>query len=275
MNRRLLFPLSRIRGLLLAVVFFSVPAMTGSSACAQLASAATLSNAPSPQPGDTGAVTISNIPMNILRDQAAIWTSPARVRKHDLTWLVPLATATGVALASDHHTMTEVVSHNAQFNHDNVDASNVMLSSLIAVPVVNFAYGEITGDEHSRETGILGGETLADAAILEQGIKLMAWRERPEVDNGKGRFWQSSAGLDSSFPSSHSLFAWSTAAMIAGEHPAPWSQFTVYTLATGVSLTRVLGQKHFPSDVLVGGSLGWLTGHYVYKVRHQWRRNRE
>jgi hypothetical protein len=38
-----------------------------------------------------------------------------------------------------------------------------------------------------------------------------------------------------------------------------------------VSLMRVLGQEHFPTDVLVGGAAGWLIGHYVFEkhgLRH-------
>jgi membrane-associated phospholipid phosphatase len=42
----------------------------------------------------------------------------------------------------------------------------------------------------------------------------------------------------------------------------------VYSMATGTSLTRVLGQEHFPSDVLVGSAAGWLVGHYVYRHYH-------
>ena len=43
----------------------------------------------------------------------------------------------------------------------------------------------------------------------------------------------------------------------------------MYSLATGVSLTRVLGQGAFSvADVLVGGAAGWLIGHYVFK-KHQ------
>jgi len=259
-----------------AVPAFAQLAAVPAADAAPHAAVEALPDAPVPQPGsaDTDAVTIRNTPLHFVKDQAAIWTSPAHVRKHDLVWLVPLAAAAGVALATDHHTMKDVVSHDAQFNHDSVDASNAMLATLIAVPVIDFGYGEIAGSAHEREAGILGGETLADAVVLEQGMKLMAWRERPGVDNANGKFWQSSVGVDSSFPSSHTVFAWSTAAVIAGEHPAPWSQFTVYTLATGVSLTRVLGQEHFPSDVLVGSAAGWLAGHYVYKVRHRWEQRR-
>jgi membrane-associated phospholipid phosphatase len=135
--------------------------------------------------------------------------------------------------------------------------------------VVLFASGHIAQDDHARETGILAGEALADGLVVQQVIKLAFWRERPDIDSSRGRFFQSSAGLNSSFPSAHSTLAWSAASAIAVEYPSPWIQTAAYTGATAVSLTRVLGREHFPSDVLVGGALGWLVGHYV--VEHHRR----
>src|SRR5437879_2340019 len=41
-----------------------------------------------------------------------------------------------------------------------------------------------------------------------------------------------------------------------------------YALATGVSAARVTGKSHFPSDVLVGSTMGWLIGRQVYATRH-------
>jgi membrane-associated phospholipid phosphatase len=99
---------------------------------------------------------------------------------------------------------------------------------------------------------------------VEQRLKLIFWRERPNVDNARGLFFQSTAGWDSSLPSSHGVLAWSAAAVIAAADPSRWTQLGVYSLASGVSLTRVLGQEHFPTDVLVGSIAGWLIGHYVY-----------
>jgi hypothetical protein len=46
------------------------------------------------------------------------------------------------------------------------------------------------------------------------------------------------------------------------------TQIAVYSLATAVSATRVLGKQHFPSDVLVGGAMGWLIGRQVYRTHH-------
>jgi len=216
-------------------------------------------------------VTLRSIPINILRDQKTIWTSPFHIRAADLKIVLPLLAATGVAIATDEHTLRDVVSHDPGFNNANTNASNVMIGGFIAAPVVLYGVGHFRGNEHARETGLLGAEALLDGVVVEQGMKLIFWRERPYQDQGHGHFFQSSAGWDSSFPSSHSVLAWSAAAVIAGEYPNPWAQALVYAGATGVSLTRLLGQQHFPSDLLVGSACGWLVGHYVYKHRHRYR----
>jgi membrane-associated phospholipid phosphatase len=228
-----------------------------------------LPNAPVPQVEGSPDVTLKGMPKAVLVDQKSIWTSPARIRRKDLVWLAPLAAATGVAIATDHYTMSSVVSHDASFNGDNVNASNVLIGGFIAAPVALFGVGQYEHDAKAREAGLLGGEALLDGVVVEQGMKLVFWRERPAVDGSRGLFFQGDAGWDSSFPSSHATLAWSSAAVIAGEYRSPWVQASVYTLATGVSLTRVLGQQHFPTDVLVGSAAGWLIGHYVVRSHHR------
>jgi hypothetical protein len=90
--------------------------------------------------------------------------------------------------------------------------------------------------------GILSGEALADFA--------------PKT------------GANGSFLSSRSMLAWTLAGVVAGEYPSKWVQVGVYSVASGVSLTRVLGQEHFQADVLVRGAAGWMIGHYVFEKHH-------
>jgi membrane-associated phospholipid phosphatase len=228
---------------------------------------APLPDAPSPQPSPQDDVSVRNLPRNFLHDQAAIWTSPVRLRPHDLVWLAPLVVATGVTLGTDHYVMTQVVSQNPSFNQASIDTSNALIYSLIATPVVLYGFGRLQGDDHAREAGILTGEAVLDGVVVEQGLKLALWQERPSQDTARGRFFQSIAGIDSSFPSAHTLIAFSAASALAAEYPSRWAQFALYSAATGVGLTRVLGQEHFPADVLVGGAVGWLIGHNVVR-RH-------
>lgn len=250
---------------------FGLQAQTASApntAQANVPASASLPDAPSPHLSSHDEVTIGRVPRNFLQDQGAIWTSPARLRARDLKWIVPLAAATGVALATDHYAMTQVVSQNPSFNQASINASNVMVYSLIATPVVLYGFGHFQQDDHAREAGILTGEAMVDGVVVEQGLKLITWQERPYQDKGKGSFFQAIAGVDSAFPSSHTLIAFSAASALAEEYPSRWAQVLLFTGATGVGLTRVLGQDHFPSDVLVGGALGWLIGHNVVK-RHR------
>ena len=250
--------LAMLSAALLLAASLTARAQSGSSPSAV---PGTLPDAPQAQSQD--AITIRNTPRNILHDQLAIWTSPARLRPHDLVWLAPFAVVTGVSIATDHHTMSQVVSHDPSFNNANVNASNAMIGGFIAAPVAIYGFGHFEQNEHAREAGILSGEALLDGVGVEEGMKLIFWRERPALDNAHGKFFQSGAGIDSSFPSSHSVLAWATASAIATEYPSFWTQTLVYSGATAISLTRVLGQQHFPTDVLVGATAGWLVGRYV------------
>jgi membrane-associated phospholipid phosphatase len=225
----------------------------------------TLPDAPAPQVP----VTEKGLPLAILKDQVWIWTSPVHIRAHDLIWLLPLGAATGLTLATDTDAMRDL-SRNPSFNKDSVNASNSLLGGELAIPVTLYGVGVFKGDAHARETGLLSGEALADSVVLDQVTKLIFRRQRPLYNNAAGDFFSSNAG-NNSFPSSHSMLAWSVAGVVAGEYPSPWVQVGAYSLATSVSVTRVLGQEHFPTDVLVGGAAGWLIGHYVFakhRVRH-------
>ena len=213
-------------------------------------------------------VTVADSPKHGITDLGHIAVFPKYIRTRDLEWLVPLTAATGVAFATDTHTMTEVVSQNPSFNNAAINASNALVGGMIALPVAAFGIGQMKHSEHLRETGILGGEAMVDAFVVDQALKLCTFRERPNVDKAQGEFFIGKSGADSAFASTHSVLAWSSAAVITGEYHSRWKQVAVYTAAAGVSATRVMGQQHFPSDVLVGSAAGWLIGHYVYRAHH-------
>lgn len=230
---------------------------------------APLPDAPKPQLAPDTDVTLRKLPIHLLQDQKAIYTSPAHIRAHDLVWLLPAGAALGAAFATDLHTMSTVVSKDPDFNKNNIDASNVLTAVVLGAPAVLYGLGAAKKDDHARETGLLAGEAVGDGVVFEELLKLTTWRERPYQGTGRGSFFQRDAGVDSSFPSSHSTLVWASAAVLAGENSSTFAKFSIYTLATGVSVTRVLGQQHFPSDVLVGSAAGWLIGHYVYRTRHR------
>ncbi|SEC56578.1 phosphatase PAP2 family protein [Terriglobus roseus] len=213
-------------------------------------------------------VTLRNTPRHMLADAAHIVVSPIYIRTRDLAYLLPLAGATAAAFATDTHTMRDVVSHDTSFNQTAINVSDAGRDGFIAAPAAMFLWGTAVHNEKARETGILASQAWIEAYVADEIVKLSSFRERPLTDNARGNFYIGSSGADSSFISGHSMVAWSSAAVIAGEYHNPWAQLGVYTAASAVSMTRVLGQQHFPSDVLIGSAAGWLIGHYVYRAHH-------
>lgn len=260
----------------IVVAFLSVAAAQSPSGT-QTESASALPDAPQAQsakpaaarPDDKNTVTLRATPLNILKDQAAIWTSPAHIRERDLAYLIPLGLATTVTMTVDHQAMNSSKLNDSSLNSHAATASNGLLGGFVAAPVIIYGLGHIHHDEHATETGILGGEAMVDSLVVDEVMKAVSMRERPTLDGAKGKFFQTSVGLDSSFPSTHSMIAWSSAAVITAEYPGYMTKITAYGLASGLSISRVLARQHFPSDVLVGSAVGWLVGRYVIHRHHK------
>jgi membrane-associated phospholipid phosphatase len=206
---------------------------------------------------------------DIGHDQFGIWTSPLRITPRDAIWLVPFAGATAVALHYDAQAL-----QNLGIDQIRIDRSNTI--SAFGSPYATFGgaaglyfLGLGTHNEHLAETGRLGAEAVADASLVVEALKLATNRERPNEGNGQGDFWPHgtrSYGLDGALPSGHAAASFALARVIASEYPSKPVQLAAYAFALAISASRVTARQHFPSDVLVGGTFGYLIGGYV--VRH-------
>src|SRR5712692_6350726 len=239
------------RGLLLVIVIIA-----GTSS----ASGQTPASTSTPQPSPTPSLE-RRFFKNILRDQRAIWTSPLHLHGEDAKWLVPLGLATAALIATDRRTAGAL--------HDNRPRLNISrdvsyLGSSFgagAIAASFYLIGRARGDARSRETGLLSAEALIDDVIVYSALKVATERTRPRKDLGRGRFFH--GGF--SFPSGHTVAAWSLAAIVASEYKdRPLIKFGAYGLATAVSISRFTGRNHFLSDVLVGSAIGYGIGRYVY-----------
>lgn len=220
---------------------------------------------------DDPALAIRDVPRNLIEDQKAIWTSPIHLNESNAVGPVLLVLATTVAVTTDHQAMSSSRLQDATLNNRAQTASTGLTGGFIAAPVIIYGMGAIHHDEHATETGILAGEAIVDSLAVSEAAKLISERERPTLDGAKGKFFQSGTWFNSSFPSNHSIIAWSSAAVIASEYKGPLTQIMAYGLAAGVSATRVLAKQHFPSDVLVGSAVGWMIGRYVvHRHRHSY-----
>ena len=226
---------------------------------------------PAPQPDPQAAPCTMLSPGRCFRemakDQRGIMTSPMRLGKHDLKWLLPGAALVGTAFALD-RTALQNVSTDSTRVHDFQRASNLtgIYIPVAAAGTAMFA-GTIRHDEHLRETGALAMTAMADTQLLTSFLKFASDRTRPQttgLTSQSGSFWASLSSSADSFPSGHTANAFAVAHVIADEYPGWKVKLAVYGLAAATGFERIQGREHFPSDVLVGGAIGYLVGGYIF-----------
>jgi membrane-associated phospholipid phosphatase len=182
------------------------------------------------------------------------------IRPRNLKWELPIAAATGLLIASgDDHINSHIRS--LSFAQAASRGSNVGLGiELGAAGLMYFVGCSGHRSSYAANTGFTALEAMGAASLMTLGIKVATNRQYAYAPNTHGEFWESGG----SFPSGHAATSFAFASVIAHRYPNQrWLKWSVYGLATGVSLARVGGKKHFGSDVLVGGTLGYVTGTYL------------
>jgi membrane-associated phospholipid phosphatase len=158
-------------------------------------------------------------------------------------------------------------------------ASDVLLASSMAYPFVEaFAVG--LGD---REAWLTAAHLSAVSAIVvatnlfvTQGFKLALARGRPYVATCDGPDPHPSCGADDSYqsmPSGHASSTFVTAGLVCASQRAlpiygrgrggALACASLVAAATATAALRVIADKHWLSDVLVGGTLGFALGYLV------------
>jgi len=246
-------------------------------ACAALLSTATaqssMPEAPQPQTKpvhvtECSAEHLATCAKDVVADQGGMWTSPLRIKKKDLRWIVPLTASVAAALYWDSDALDEFGQPQTAVAVDKHFSTYASPYVLLGTSVGLYGLGSFTHSDRVRETGILGSEAIVDTLILVGGLKLATQRDRPDADpDGEGEFWPHGTRkftFSSSMPSGHSAAVWAFAKVISSEYPDKrWLGLLGYTGAVSLSTARVLARQHFPSDVLVGSAFGYLTGRYV------------
>jgi membrane-associated phospholipid phosphatase len=213
-------------------------------------------------PGDTERLKplTRKLLLNILLDEKEIFTSPFHMNRRNAKWWLLAAGATAGLIAADHHIADAFENSRGQIRWGG--RISQIGASYTLVPLVAGYYGYGVWKDHAkaREIGVLGTESLLDSLITVEVLKAITRRNRPD-DNNPGDFW----GGGTSFPSGHAIQMWSIASLVAHEYQhQPVVSVVAYGLAATVSAARIAAQKHFASDVFVGGTMGWFIGRYVY-----------
>jgi membrane-associated phospholipid phosphatase len=201
-----------------------------------------------------------SLPERFAADQRSIWTSPLHLRRSDAIWALPALAGTAALVASDSWLSKQVPSGEIGRSRS---LSNYGAYSLAGAAGGMFLFGKMMHNDHAAEAGFLASEAAVNVAAVDFALKSAFERERPYIGSGAGRFF--SAG--SSFPSEHAAVSWAIAGVVAHEYPGTFTKLVSYGLASAVTLARVTGKEHFPSDAVVGSALGYFIAQQIYRRR--------
>lgn len=198
---------------------------------------------------------------NFRDDQKAFFTSPFHINRDNAKWWGLFGLGIAALVATDRRTSNALPNTVTQISFSK-NVSRIG-AGYATVPIVGalYLYGRKKNDAKAREASVLGAEALLDGAIFVEILKKAAGRERPELAGGNGRFLKGKDG----FPSGHAIEMWSFASLISHEYaPNKIVPVITYGLATAVSVSRFTARKHYASDIVAGGAMGWFIGKYVW-----------
>jgi membrane-associated phospholipid phosphatase len=209
-----------------------------------------------------------------LRDEWRMWTSPFRRSSYESRvfpkYVLPFTLITGALIATDHRT-SNLLPNTEDQSKWSLRVSQIGAPyTLAGISAGMYLISRATGDKRARETGFLGAIAIAHSQIVTAGLKYATQRERPfqfkENNSGGVAFFK---GGDS-FPSGHSSGSFALATVFAYEYGSDhkWVPWVSYGVASTIAASRLSAEKHWVSDIFVGGTMGFLVGRWVYRSRH-------
>ena len=206
----------------------------------------------------------------VMSDQKHIWTFPLRLAQGE-NW-VPTAAVLGTAAGLTFADPKEAAyfRNTTSFNtFKSVVTGNGASISMGAVPASLYVIGLIRKDTKMQRTALFAGEALADTAIVQTVLKDALRRVKPARYPANG--WFESKGPptsylrgNGSFPSGHSMAAFSVATVFARQYRNHrWVPYVAYSLAALVGFSRLPLNVHFLSDVAVGGAIGYSISRFT------------
>lgn len=226
-----------------------------------------------PLAGQTSAPPAPNPPApktqfgEFLSQERQIWSAPLKIKKKQVPWLVLFGAGTAALIATDRKITDNLPNTPAQMRWGTRVARAGGVAGVLGIGSGIAMIGTLSHNDRLQTAGLAATESAIHSLVVTYALKLAIGRERPYTGSGEGEFWSAygqSGKANTSFPSGHSMASWAVASAIAHQYSdkkyVPW---LAYGFAASISASRVAGQKHYVSDVVAGGTAGFLIGRFV------------
>ncbi len=150
--------------------------------------------------------------------------------------------------------------------------SRFTFPAMAGLSVVALGYSHLKGTVEPGETVKLMWQALIVSSLATLSLKTLVGRHRPYTNDGQYAFNGVSFKLNSrymSFPSGHTSSIFAMMTVLAKQVKSRWVKTGAYTFAVSVGFQRMLHRKHWATDVIAGGVIGYLAGTWVISRRRK------
>lgn len=206
---------------------------------------------------------------DFLDDFSYILTSPARIDERSLLILGAFSTVTtSLMIGLD----TPIYNKSKEIRPSSYNLMATPGRFYDAVDPNLFAFGSsslligagyLLNDRKMARTGWTAAEAVIFTQMTTGLLKTVFGRERPFVEDGNLDFDPlefDSGATNHSMPSGHISKIFALATVISSSYDSPWVRIPAYAMAGSVAVQRIESHKHWISDVVVGGALGYFMG---------------
>ncbi|MEO0202713.1 MAG: phosphatase PAP2 family protein [candidate division WOR-3 bacterium] len=124
-----------------------------------------------------------------------------------------------------------------------------------------YLISKLKKDEKLEEFSLSGIKSFIVSGLSVLALKYVFGRARPYTWEGELSFKPFNLNNDyQSFPSGHTIIAFTTASHISSYSNNKLISFISYSLATGVGIARIYKDQHWFSDVISAATLGIIIG---------------
>lgn len=204
-----------------------------------------------------------SLPADLLDGFSYIASAPSRLDKKSAAITLGIIGA-GAAVYSQDEKIREFFQDRKTQAADNISLAAEKLGNGVydlAFLALYGGAGFLTDNEKMQETALHSFEAFVVANTFGAALKATTGRARPYLNEGSGEFSLGSLDSDrTSFPSGHTVSAFSIASVFSAESNSPWVSGAAYGLASLAALQRVYSDNHWASDVFAGAALGTAVG---------------
>ncbi len=194
-------------------------------------------------------------------------------------WIGPILFDQAVRNAFHLHTRTGILAAEAAASTITIVLPAQSLLDSVVLPALDGNF------DLMWQLGMMDAQAYALSGLVTASMYDTIGRARPSYEDCKAGTSidpYCNAGEFASFPSGHTAAAWTGAGLLCAHHGA----LSLYgsgaldiaaciegvTLATADGVLRLMADRHWVSDVLTGGAIGFFTGYGLPMLLHYWKR---